>query len=116
MKFGEYLKAARERAELGINELGKISGVDPGYLSRLERGLVKPPLPDVIAKVAKGLKIPRNDLMHTAGYIDLPEDVKAAGVAYVALTDEYIKKGLTEDEIRQTLDAVLAYVKSKKVE
>ena len=114
MSFGKFLTNARVKADIdSINELGRISGVDPGYISRLERDLCNPPLPDVIAKLAAALKIPRNDLMHAAGYIDIPTDEKYKGLAHVCLTEEYINKGLTEEEIRKVLDGVVAYVKSK---
>ena len=113
--FGTFLKAARERADLTINELGRMADVDAGYLSRLERDLVNPPTPEIITKLAPALKVPRNDLMYAAGYIDLPGDIKAAGVGYVALSDEYIAKGLSEEQIRRILDSVVDAVKGKDV-
>lgn len=114
MPFGDYLKNAREKAGLGINELAKASDVSAPYLSRLERGERKPPLPDVLKKLAPHLKVPYEELMKKANYIDIPPDPKYAELKAVSLTDEYIQKGLSEADIRRILDSVLEAIDKAK--
>lgn len=116
MSFGEYLKSAREKAELGVNELARASGVSAPYLSRLENGTRKPPMPDVLKKLAPHLKVPYEDLMKAAGWVDIPTDPKYAQLKEVNLTDEYIAKGLTEADIRRILDSVLEAINKPKGE
>ena len=108
MSFGAYLRDAREKADLGVNELAKLSGVSAGYLSRLERGERRAPYPDVLQKLAPCLKVSYEDMMRQAGWIDIPDDPKYAGIKHVSLKDEYIEKGLTEADIRRILDSVVA--------
>lgn len=107
LSFGDYLKNTREKAGLGINELAKASGVSAPYLSRLESGARKTPLPDVLKKLAPHLKVSYEEMMRAANYIDIPADPKYAELRAVSLADEYIQKGLTEADIRRILDSVL---------
>jgi len=114
MAFNEYLKAAREKADLGVNELARVSGVSAPYLSRLEKGNRKPPMPDVLKKLAPHLKVDYNDLMQAAGWVIIPDDPKYKELESVNLTDEYIAKGLSEADIRRILDSVLETLKGKE--
>ncbi len=41
--FGEWLKARRGRKRLTLRVFAKKAGLDPGNLSRYERGVVQPP-------------------------------------------------------------------------
>lgn len=41
LKISEILKSARERARLGIRELGRATNVSPSDISKLEKGIVK---------------------------------------------------------------------------
>ncbi|MFO0835580.1 MAG: XRE family transcriptional regulator [Phycisphaerales bacterium] len=50
--FGEYIRAVRIKAELGLREAAKLLGISPSYLSRLEAGDFPPPSPDVLRKMA----------------------------------------------------------------
>jgi transcriptional regulator with XRE-family HTH domain len=61
-----------------INKFGNDAGVDPGYISRLTRGLVKnAPGATVIKKLAdaawNGVSI--QDLLGAAGYINIGENI-----------------------------------------
>jgi len=116
VSFGEYLKSVRKKAELGVNELARASGVSAPYLSRLENGTRKPPMPDVLKKLAPHLKVPYGDLMKAAGWVDIPADPKYDQLKAVSLTDEYIAKGLTEADIRRILDSVLEAINKPKGE
>lgn len=56
MTFGELLKDLRMKRGYSLRELAKRTGVDSAYLSRVERGVCKPPqkeniIWDIIGKV-----------------------------------------------------------------
>lgn len=42
-RFGSLLRKAREGAGLTLRELARRTGLDPTHLSRIERGLTRPP-------------------------------------------------------------------------
>ncbi|MCL6445197.1 MAG: helix-turn-helix domain-containing protein [Alicyclobacillus sp.] len=69
-EFGDYIKKLRESRGLSINQLALSSGVSAAHISRIERGLRDVPHPDFIKKLARGLKVPYEQLMKAAGYID----------------------------------------------
>jgi len=53
--FGETLRELRVAQQLGLRETaGKVS-ISPAYLSRIERGMERPPRPNVIKDLAKVL-------------------------------------------------------------
>lgn len=76
---GEFAKVlALAKGDRSINKFGTTCGVDPGYLSRLLRGLLdNPPSPSVLAKIATlaANGISYQDLMQAAGF--MPEDEEA---------------------------------------
>jgi transcriptional regulator with XRE-family HTH domain len=41
---------------LALRETGELAGVDPGYLSRIERGLQQPSV-EVLARLARALEL-----------------------------------------------------------
>ncbi len=56
MKFGEFVHAARIRKGLTLREFCRITGIDPGNWSKVERGLQAPPKSRAILKeIAKAL-------------------------------------------------------------
>lgn len=69
-KFAELLKSAKGKRS--INQYGKESGVDPGYISRLMRGLINtPPSANIIKKLGNQAhhEISTLDLLTIAGYL-----------------------------------------------
>jgi transcriptional regulator with XRE-family HTH domain len=69
--FAALLRRYRDRARLSCNELARAVGVDPSYISRLERGEREPPRRRVIERLAEVLKLPLEDqdrLLVSAGY------------------------------------------------
>jgi len=53
--FGETLRELRVAQQLGLRETaGKVS-ISPAYLSRIERGMERPPRPEVIKDLARVL-------------------------------------------------------------
>ncbi|WP_067931249.1 helix-turn-helix domain-containing protein [Alicyclobacillus kakegawensis] len=68
--FGAYIKKLRESRGYSINQLATYADVSAAHISRIERGLRDIPTPDFIQKLAKGLRVPYEDLMEQAGYIE----------------------------------------------
>lgn len=68
--FGDHLKQLREDRGFSVNQLAMYSGVSSAQISRIENGLRGVPKPDTITKLAVALKVPHNELMKRAGYID----------------------------------------------
>lgn len=55
--LGQRLKSARERANLGTNELTRRAGISAGVVTRLEQGKGKRPGHEVLAKLASVLGV-----------------------------------------------------------
>lgn len=55
---GTAIRAFRQCRDLGIRELAKRSGINRGYLSRLERGLVAEPSEARMRQIAIALDVP----------------------------------------------------------
>lgn len=73
--FSELLEKAK--GERSINQYGQQCDVDPGYISRLLRGLRdQPPSADIIRKLGTKARggITIEQLMAAAGYIDEPQN------------------------------------------
>lgn len=73
MEFSAYITKKRNERKLSIRQLSLYSGVSPGYISQIESKKRGTPTPDIIRKLAKGLRIPYKQLMEAAGYGD--EDI-----------------------------------------
>src|SRR5436190_1717409 len=70
-EFATLLRRFRERAGLSCNELARAVGVDPSYISRLERSEREPPRRRVVAGLASALQLDLDDqdrLLVSAGY------------------------------------------------
>ncbi|MFS0647456.1 helix-turn-helix domain-containing protein [Siminovitchia sp. 179-K 8D1 HS] len=70
MEFSKYLKKLREENKLSIRQLALYSNVSPAYLSQIENGSRGTPSPEVLKKLYKPLKVPYENLLRAAGYID----------------------------------------------
>src|SRR5580700_10464872 len=87
--IGEYIREQREQARISMRQLAQQAGVSNPYLSQIERGLRKPSA-DILAQIAKGLRISAEALYVQAGILeDRPAD---SGVRSAVLADP----GLTE--------------------
>lgn len=51
-------RAIREAQGYGLRELARETGIDPGHLSRIERGLITPSLP-VLQRLGRALGLKR---------------------------------------------------------
>jgi transcriptional regulator with XRE-family HTH domain len=108
--FGEWLKAQRGRKRLTLRVFAKKAGLDPGNLSRYERGIVQPPQDEaVLERIGHALALkprskPWNEMVHLSaiGGGRIPPDVardpellKALPILFRTLKG----KKLTEDEL-----------------
>jgi transcriptional regulator with XRE-family HTH domain len=70
LSFSDYLKKIRKEKGFSVNQLALYSGVSSSQISRIENGIRGIPKPDTIQKLSKGLKVPYDELMAAAGYLD----------------------------------------------
>jgi transcriptional regulator with XRE-family HTH domain len=113
--FGTYLKKARKEKGYSVNQLALYSDVSSSQISRIENGLRGVPKPETIEKLAKGLKMPYEELMKFAGYIEdgsdlnkyFPEDSEGEENVFFKNWE-----GLSEEDKKQALDYI-QYLKDK---
>jgi transcriptional regulator with XRE-family HTH domain len=70
--IGEFIREQREQAEVSMRQLARLAGVSNPYLSQIERGLRKPSA-DILAQIAKGLRISAEQLYIRAGILEFRE-------------------------------------------
>jgi len=95
--LGDFLREQRRSAQLSLRQLAEAAGVSNPYLSQIERGLRKPSA-DILAQLAKGLRISAETLYVQAGILeerDGGHDVAAAILADPALSERH-KRALLE--------------------
>jgi len=66
---GEFIRSQRSAAQVSLRELARTAGVSNPYLSQVERGLRKPSA-EILAQIARGLKISAETLYEQAGLLD----------------------------------------------
>jgi len=83
MQFGQYVREARERLRAddpaySVRQVAKRIGVEPAYLSKVERGDVAPPSEATIVKLAGELGEEPDVLLAMAGKVasDLQEIIR----------------------------------------
>jgi transcriptional regulator with XRE-family HTH domain len=88
--LGEYIREQRESAQVSLRQLAKSAGVSNPYLSQIERGMKKPSA-EILASIAKGLRISAETLYVHAGILDErePSDVVAAVLADPAIGERH---------------------------
>ena len=88
--LGEYIREQRESAQVSLRQLAKSAGVSNPYLSQIERG-VKKPSAEILAQIAKGLRISAETLYVRAGILDERStgDVVAAVLADPGLGERH---------------------------
>ena len=72
MQFGEHIRQAREALQEGdkaysLRQVAARVGVEPAYLSKIERGVFPPPSEDLIVKLAELLGEDRDVLLALGG-------------------------------------------------
>ncbi len=68
-QVGDFIREQRSAARVSLRELARTAGVSNPYLSQVERGLRKPSA-EILAAIAKGLKISAETLYEQAGILD----------------------------------------------
>ena len=66
---GDFIRSQRNAAQVSLRELSRAAGVSNPYLSQVERGLRKPSA-EILASIARGLKISAESLYEQAGILD----------------------------------------------
>ncbi|MEP7179947.1 MAG: helix-turn-helix transcriptional regulator [Pseudonocardiales bacterium] len=95
--IGEFIREQREQAEVSMRQLARLAGVSNPYLSQIERGLRKPSA-DILAQIAKGLRISAEQLYIRAGILEFREG--NADLVAAILADE----GLGERQKQVLID------------
>lgn len=94
-QLGGFIRQQRLKLGLALNELARRAHIDPGALSRLERGKIEVPAPHRLQALARELDIEYEDLAALAGYLPT---TSLPGLP-VYLRKKY--DDLSPDEIRQ---------------
>jgi transcriptional regulator with XRE-family HTH domain len=68
-QVGAFIREQRSAARVSVRELARSAGVSNPYLSQVERGLRKPSA-EILAAIARGLKISAESLYEQAGILD----------------------------------------------
>jgi transcriptional regulator with XRE-family HTH domain len=70
--IGEFIHEQRVQAQVSLRQLSKLAGVSNPYLSQIERGLRRPSA-EILAQIAKGLRISADQLYVRAGFLEARE-------------------------------------------
>ncbi|KZS57122.1 helix-turn-helix domain-containing protein [Mycobacterium ostraviense] len=86
--IGSFIRTQRETAQVSMRQLAERSGVSNPYLSQVERGLRKPSA-DVLAQIAKALRVSAEVLYVRAGILEPSEtsQVRDAVITDTAITE-----------------------------
>lgn len=93
--LGSFIRAQREQAKVSLRQLAELTEVSNPYLSQIERGLRRPSA-EILAQIAKGLRISAESLYVRAGLLDPPS--AASGVEEAVRADIHLS-----ERQRQTL-------------
>lgn len=69
-EFGSYLKKIREDRNLSTRQVETYTKVSNSYLSLIENGKRDIPSPDILRKLSPLYKVPYEELMFNAGYLE----------------------------------------------
>jgi transcriptional regulator with XRE-family HTH domain len=91
MTFADCLTYHRKRRRMTATTLGIAAGVDRGYISKLERGIVDHPSVGVVTSLAMSMNLSqseRDQLLMAARYLpaDAPSSVENSETVYAVLT------------------------------
>src|SRR3984885_9343169 len=100
--IGSFIRSQRENAQVSVRQLAERAGVSNPYLSQVERGLRKPSA-DVLAQIAKGLRVSAEVLYVRAGILEPGE---ASPVRDAVVTDAAI----TERQKQVLLDIYASFI------
>ena len=86
--IGSFIRTQREAAQVSVRQLAEKAGVSNPYLSQIERGLRKPSA-DVLAQIAKALRVSAEVLYIRAGMLEPSEtsEVRDAIITDAVITE-----------------------------
>jgi transcriptional regulator with XRE-family HTH domain len=113
--FGQELRQLRKSKSITQRELATKTGVDLSYISKVEKGNLRPPAADTIVKMCGVIGVPPDRLLVLAG--KMPNElIKTIGSSAAAL--EFVRHaqsmGLSEDEW-QNLTGELRRLRKRKI-
>jgi HTH-type transcriptional regulator, competence development regulator len=73
--FGSYMHRLRKAKGLTLKQVEAQAKVSNAYVCQIEKGLRKPPHPDILKRLAKTYDVPHRELLIVAGYLE--EDSQA---------------------------------------
>lgn len=133
-EFGKFIKELRTKRQLTTRQLELKSGVSNSYISQIENGKRGIPKPAILSKLAPALKIPYDELMNYAGYMNNSQfdyyNVNDAKLLLPRVMETYetmelnekeIKayeylKGMPQNEVEQDLQRIINKLKSLPAE
>lgn len=115
MRFGEYLKTLRTEKDLSLRNLAKNTEYDVGYLSRIERSIMLPPLNnDFIEKISQYLSLTDNEERMLSDLAvsekgKYPDDIKDELIEITALPillRTINNKKLSDEQVRELAERI----------
>ena len=88
--FGKTIRELRKRKGITLSDFATACGLNIGYLSCIERGLVKPPSRHRIIKIADLLDIDQDTVMYLARA--LPEDAAEVAKLYTKESTQALRR------------------------
>jgi transcriptional regulator with XRE-family HTH domain len=95
--FGTYMRRLRKARGLTLKQVEAKAKVSNAYISQIERGLRKPPHPNILKRLAETYDVEHLELLVEAGY--LQED--SAAVAKRRQIEEAYEHVLTDPTFKQ---------------
>ena len=68
--FGPYMRQLRKQRGLTLKQVEQGAAVSNAYISQIERGLRRPPHPEILKRLAKMYEVPHRELLVAAGYLE----------------------------------------------
>lgn len=102
--IGLRVKEARESysKKIGIEftqkDLAHKTGISRSHINEIENGKVYPSIPN-LKNISEACDVPLR--WFNSEPVDVPDELKALGIDYIAAAKELKEKGLTPDEIRK---------------
>ena len=75
--FGSHIRKLRKAKGLTLKQVENDAKVSNAYISQIERGLRKPPHPDILKRLAKVYGVAHRELLIAAGYLEEESEERA---------------------------------------
>lgn len=96
--IGNNIKRIRESKKIGVNELGRMTNINPSYISAIERGEKNNPSYKIIEKIAKALDVPTTLLLDSENTVNAiaSELLKNSTFVNMDITNDEKKEWITQ--------------------